>query len=602
LLQTQPGKELIVNRSLPTRSLRENSDLDQLRRQAKELLQAYLGGDEHAVAEVNVHYRDPDPAKFALHTAQLVLARAYGFESWPKLKAHVDGVTVKRMVDAVRSGDPVEVRALLKVRPELARMSLDNLQVLHHAVLSRSAEMVRVLMQHGANAHEGVYPFREATTALTIARERGYTEIVAIIEEEERRRPEHKSLGGWTPLHVAARALNDQLVASLLAEGADAQTKGRHGLAPLDVAAFVSDDSRSDAFARVAKLLLAQGAALTAPAAVALGDESWLRGRHAEGALINPIEDSGGLLRIAVSHNRKEILSMLLDFGFDPDERKRFEVGDEDAVVFTWGMPLWRCASTGRYEMAEMLLRRGADPNAEIYASGTPVHQAYGRRDWKMVELLRQYGGLPGAAVAGLYRQTELAKSLLAGKPSAEELLGSGACGGDPEIVRVALDVVDWPRDDPRWFGVLEQPLRMWNHGQGHWANDELDRGTYLTCFRLILERCDPNVRGRTTDLGQFGLTVLHAVAGCRDHMRPDERVGFATALLDAGARTDLRDNLLKSTPLGWACRWGRIELVKLLIERGADPVEVDAEPWASPRAWAAKMGHDEVLTALKNF
>src|SRR5262249_26728148 len=49
----------------------------------------------------------------------------------------------------------------------------------------------------------------------------------------------------------------------------------------------------------------------------------------------------------------------------------------------------------------------------------------------------------------------------------------------------------------------------------------------------------------------------------------------------------------------GWACRWGRLEVVKLLLERGADPVEADAEPWATPRAWAEKMGHDAVLTLL---
>jgi hypothetical protein len=34
------------------------------------------------------------------------------------------------------------------------------------------------------------------------------------------------------------------------------------------------------------------------------------------------------------------------------------------------------------------------------------------------------------------------------------------------------------------------------------------------------------------------------------------DRLGFATASLDAGARLDVRDNLLKSTRLGWACRW----------------------------------------------
>src|SRR5262245_8875465 len=156
--RAQPRKELIVNRSLPTRTLREHPELDQLKRQAKELLRAFTAGEEHAVTEVSTHYRQADRAGFALHDAQLVLARSYGFDSWSKLKAHVEGITLKRLVDAVRAGDLWQVKALLKVRPELAHMSMDNLQVLHHAVLSRSPDMVRVLMQHGANPHDGVYP------------------------------------------------------------------------------------------------------------------------------------------------------------------------------------------------------------------------------------------------------------------------------------------------------------------------------------------------------------------------------------------------------------------------------------------------------------
>ena len=90
-----------MKNSLPTRVLREHPDLDQLKRQAKELLQAFTAGDAAAVREVNAHYHDADRATFALHDAQLLLARAYGFDSWPKLKAYVDGVTVKRLEDAV---------------------------------------------------------------------------------------------------------------------------------------------------------------------------------------------------------------------------------------------------------------------------------------------------------------------------------------------------------------------------------------------------------------------------------------------------------------------------------------------------------------------
>jgi hypothetical protein len=57
---------------------------------------------------------------------------------------------------------------------------------------------------------------------------------------------------------------------------------------------------------------------------------------------------------------------------------------------------------------------------------------------------------------------------------------------------------------------------------------------------------------------------------------------------------------MLKSTPLGWACRWGQLGLVKLFLERGADPIESDAEPWARPAAWAATMNHSDVLTELQ--
>ena len=61
------------------------------------------------------------------------------------------------------------MRAMLKARPELVNVGIDNYAVLHYAVLDRAPEMVRVLMEHGANAREGVYPHRDATSALTIA-------------------------------------------------------------------------------------------------------------------------------------------------------------------------------------------------------------------------------------------------------------------------------------------------------------------------------------------------------------------------------------------------------------------------------------------------
>ena len=109
--------------------------------------------------------------------------------------------------------------------------------------------------------------------------------------------------------------------------------------------------------------------------------------------------------------------------------------------------------------------------------------------------------------------------------------------------------------------------------------------------FRLILERCDPNLRA-----GESGQTMLHEVIA-RDH---GVGVSLASILLDAGAHTDARDEFLKSTPLGWACRWGRVELVKLLLARGADPIEPEAEPWATPLAWAERRQHAEIASILR--
>lgn len=634
----------MTSQPLPTRARPPRPDLEQLKRQAKELLKSFVSGDAPAIAEVTTHYHDANPSTFALHDAQLVLARAYGFESWPKLKAFVEGATVNRLIEAVRSRNVGEVKSMLHARPELARMSHANLQVLHHAVLGNAPDIVRILMVHGGNARDGVYPHRDATTAYAIAAQRGYDDVVRVIEEEEQKRRDTRSGMRGTPpaeelyraierddvdrmmamldenpalvhtrhptfdiapLHMAARVLSPRIVSALLNRGADPAVRGHRDLTPLDAAAYSWYRFDPQRFAEVVALLLKRGAPMTAAAAAALGNADFLRARHAAGVLSNPVEDTGGLLRIAVTHNRPEVLQLLLDLGFDPDERTRFGEGDELAV--SWGMALQHCVSTGRYEMAEMLLRHGADPNAAIYASGDPVFSAYAHKDWKMLALLQRYGGVPTATTAGLFRQTELARQMLTGEARyrmdgvggetlAEQLLWGAACGGDPDIVRMALERVDWPRDDPRWFAVLEQPLRTWTHGQ---SGDDLPRDGYLTCFRLVLERCDPNLRGRPTDDQQFGLTTLHHIVA-RGEMTPEERVAFATAILDRGASLTIRDHLLKSTPLGWACRWGQLPLVKLFLDRGADPREEDAESWARPEAWAKKMNHQAVLAALR--
>jgi|SRR5580658_3995178 ankyrin repeat protein len=602
---------------VPLRRLPPHPNLEQLRKQAKDLL------DEH---------RANDPA-FALHDAQGMLARVYGYESWAKLKAFVDGTSVARLAEAVQAGDVAQARALLHARPELVRMDMagnNEHQALHYAVLRRDTAMVRLLMAAGADARKGIFPHRDATTALALARDRGYGEIAAAIEEEEQHRREAMSCpnatvspvqdqivrairngdngeairlleadesliracdrDGATPLHAAAEETNEEMVSWLLSRRANPRKQDLKGWTPLDRAALAADPRNDGArdFLAVARRLLAHGADLTIRAAVALADADRVRELVlADPGVLRAIRwQRGGLLSLAVKHGHIDMVRLLLDLGADVDERTMLDELEEPTP--SWGSPLWNASLAGRRDIAELLLDRGADPNANVYASGWPLDHAYRRRDEAMKQLLMARGAKPHAWTIAMAHDAGEAGRMLeadATEELAHELVWSAACNGCPEIVDLALPRLTWAADDPRWNWVLTQPIRS--------VGDRADDEDFFRCMAALLKRgIDPNVPRR-------GETALH-YAAARANPTAAQRVRFAAMLLDHGASLDVRDELLQSTPLGWACRWGRQELVELLIARGAPADEPDAEAWATPLAWAEKMGHTEIAGFLR--
>jgi ankyrin repeat protein len=624
--------------SAPTRTLPDKPSLTQLRKQAKELRKAYRAGQEAAVAEVERFERSPDPAKFALADAQRVLARAYGFSSWPALKNHVEGVNFAAFLAAAEAGDVAAVRRLAKARPDLINQhaALGG-SALHRAVLSRNEELTRALMQLGADARTGIWPHRDATSAYALAVDHEYGEIVAVIEREEENRRARLSpheetsprtavdalrqtiakgrtaeaialmeadpaligacdMHGVTPLHLAARKHDPALVGWLLDRGALADARNVEGKTPLEVAAaaagwaperhdvifYFMENAHVDParFYETARLLLEKGAELTPHAAVALGDREAVLRLYREGRLTN-VTDDFGLLAIAVRVNRLDMVAMLLDLGLDPNE----PVANENGAS---GWPLWFASMCGRDEIAELLLDRGADVNTVVGACGDALGRAL---DEPMKALLLKHGArITVEQLPGGEQGREMAKAILAGtlpayslnmaNPTptdlAEHMLWA-ASWCDPEIVRLCLPHTPRKRDDGWWHYVLV-----------HAALPE--------SFKLILDHgVDPNVRGGD------GYTILHHLASDYGHAS-NERVLRAMMLLDAGALLTKRDPLLQSTPLGWACRWGRIELVRLYLERGADAVEADAERWATPLAWATKRGHHEIIELLRSL
>ena len=369
------------------------------------------------------------------------------------------------------------------------------------------------------------------------------------------------------------------------------------GRTPLEFAVweFAADSDRS-AREAMAALLIERGAELTPLAAAALGRWDYLASC--------PLDSLQGkaVLQAAVRGDRPDVLRRLLERGLDPNER--MQLGQLEDQTFSSGGPLLEAVNTGRIDMARLLLAHGADPNASVYTAGSATAAAYNggsprthAPDQAMIDLMVQHGGWIDAAAVGYLRNVELARRMLEGEidphlesgassgETVEAILWGGASSRSAEIVRMALERIDWPRDDPRWFWMLWRPL------PGHRDLNEAEQADSRATFRLILERCDPNLRAP-----ESGQTMLHEVIA-RDH---GVGVSLATMLLDAGARTDIRDEFLKSTPLGWACRWGRVALVELLLARGADPIEAGAEPWATPLAWAERRQHAEIASILR--
>lgn len=157
-------------------------DLDQYRSRAKELAAACRQGDEPirawaadwiaalvrlqpAAFRLSPHDQDRrtgQVAQFArerlrraecrLSQAQFVIARAHGFESWPRLVQHIEGLaresdvsTFERAAEAIVTGDLPALERLLRADPALirARSSREHRATLLHYVSANGVESYR---------------------------------------------------------------------------------------------------------------------------------------------------------------------------------------------------------------------------------------------------------------------------------------------------------------------------------------------------------------------------------------------------------------------------------------------------------------------------
>src|SRR5438067_781760 len=160
-----------MSKRLPARP-----DLEQYKKQARELLAAIRNGDSGALERLKTfHPRGIDPTVAVLADAQLVLAREHDCESWPKFKRRIAvaaGAAAReagaragggaqaspdepreRFVESVKALDAASLRELLLAHPELKALIDEPLFDSQPAIVygRRHRAVVDTLLDHGAD-------------------------------------------------------------------------------------------------------------------------------------------------------------------------------------------------------------------------------------------------------------------------------------------------------------------------------------------------------------------------------------------------------------------------------------------------------------------
>src|SRR5260221_3759883 len=107
-----------------SRELPAKPNLEQLKKQAKDLLHELQQGDAAAIEGFRSLASFSTPASVQLADAQHVIARDYGFPSWSKLREHVEALARVRepaemLSAAVRSSDAAKAARVLEANPGL---------------------------------------------------------------------------------------------------------------------------------------------------------------------------------------------------------------------------------------------------------------------------------------------------------------------------------------------------------------------------------------------------------------------------------------------------------------------------------------------------
>ena len=548
-----------MSKQLPLRP-----SLEQLKKQAKSLLKSQQAADSEALTRIreshprwkNVSDEQIAASPFTLADAQLVFASEYGFASWSKLQPHVKTLeatsataqAVESLREAAGRGDLARLNTLLDAHPELIdeRGGEGVRTALHQAVFGNSEAAVKLLLERGANPN------------IRCEGDNAY------------------------PLHFAVEKNRIPIIHHLVEHGAD--TEGEGDYHELGVIGWATAWEHFHPDPETVAYLLAHGARHNIFSAVSMGDVETVRGliarqpgdleRRMNGARMRCMP-----LHLAVIKHQSAVVRALLELGANLEclDEAGFTPLDHAALLG---------ASGGASEMVSSLIDAGAKlrlPAAAALGRDTDVARLL-RRDPDALKQEGRWGRL-------IVRASEHGSGEMV-----ETLLHNGASVNIRDNPRTSIDstVGYTPLHAAAWNGNLRVIPVLLRHGADVRAREEKYHGTPAGWADYAGHKVarDLILRGP--------IDIIEAI-----QYRLIDRVPSILREDPASLNRPFRDYGLFPwdaeawhTPLAYAVTRGRDEIVRLLIERGAD-VTLRSPEGKTLNEIAQKAGHQEIAMTL---
>ena len=424
-------------------------------------------------------------------------------------------------------------------------------------------------------------------TLVGAARAAQHTAALAALAE--RADPNQTEPDGTTPLHWAVHNNDAELVAKLIAAGANVNVANDYGATPMSEAAVTANID-------VLKALLAAGASVesanadgqTALMVVARsGNVAAAELLIARGANVNAREERKGqtALMWAVAQGKPAMVVALLKHGADAEARSNLNEWERQVTaeprqknLFPGGFtPLLYAARQGCLDCAKALVGAGAAVDRTDPDGVTPLISALLSAHFDTAKFLIEKGANPNKwdwwGRTPLYLAVDYNTLPHGGRPDHLSL--------DATTSTAMIDLLLKAGANPNAQLKLFPPYRSLRMDRG--ADSILDIGTtpLLRAARgsdlVAIERLV--AKGALLDLPQqAGITPLMAAVGAgasptdtRGKFRTElEALATADALLKAGAGIDARDNNGR-TALHYAAGAGYTDVAKVLVDHGAD-------------------------------